>query len=214
MKAVVINLEKDIERLDRMSKRFNKLGIEFTRFAAITPDKVTREFGQELTPAQKACAQSHYEVWKQFLESEDEMLLVCEDDVLFRHDALDQILRGLNLVNRYDPLWHALFLNHSEDLNILESWTRIVNHVMAGAYILSRNGALFLVHTFSNKLVSADAMTGYVLQPQGHSYGYFPWLSIQEYIDTNISNNEHLMHDKVKRDTLLAKADYSLTNYF
>lgn len=214
MHSIVINLDRDTDRLDRIRSRLNMLGISVNRFSAITPDKVTKSFHRDYTPVERATAESHYRVWELILSSDEPYVMVCEDDVMFRVDARKQIQRGLELVDKYDPGWHALFCNHSEDLNVFESWTRITNHAMAGCYILSRSGARTLVDMFKDKLLAADGMTGFALQPLNHSYGYFPWLAVQEYYSSNIQNEDHLKADKDKRDRLLAAANYPISSYF
>jgi hypothetical protein len=49
------------------------------------------------------------------------------------------------------------------------------------------------------------------IQLHGHSYCYFPWLIIQEGVDSNIGSNVEADHAKVLR--CLGEIGYSLDNY-
>ncbi len=107
LKTWVINLDRAPERLARIRGQLERLGLPFTRFAAVD--------ARQMTPAQKAllddaayrrkhgmapvwgelgCYLSHVEVMRAFLASDAEFALVLEDDVLL-HDSLPEVLKGL-----------------------------------------------------------------------------------------------------------------------
>ena len=70
-KVVVINLDKRTDRLEKISKQLDELGIVFERFSAIDgtgKDPIT------------AGTMSHTQVWKKY---QGKKILVLEDDALF-----------------------------------------------------------------------------------------------------------------------------------
>lgn len=212
--CVVINLDSQPARLARMAKRMAVLGISWRRFAAITPDRVTAKFEKQFAPTARACAQSHYEIWREMRDTNTPYTLICEDDVMFRKDAADIITRAVQTIHEQDPEWHALFLNHSDALAVHDVWQRIEHNTGTGAYILSQCAAAILLDRCVSGLSLADAMTGWWLQPLGHSYGYFPWLAIQEHHDSTIQTATHCEADRAKRDRLLTAANRSFCDYF
>lgn len=214
LSCVVINLDDKPQRLARMEKRLAVLGYSWRRFNAITPDRITQPFLERATPAMHACAQSHFAVWLEAQKAQSPYTLICEDDVMFRKDAAPVILRALQDIPQLDQEWHALFLNHSDAIDEHETWRPITHNATTGAYILSALGVNLLIEKFSAGLWVADAMTGWWLQPLGHSYGYFPWLAIQEYADSSLQTVDHTTADRRKRDELLATTSRTIFDYF
>ena len=204
--CVVINLDSQPQRLARMEKRLAVLDCSWRRFSAITPDRVTRSFAEQCAPEMQACAQSHYEVWLEIQKTNAPYTLICEDDVMFRKDAAAILLRALRDIPKRDPEWHALFLNHSAALNPKETWRPITHNTARGVELL--------LTRFVSGLLIADAMTGWWLQPLGHSYGYFPWLAIQEHLNSSIQTPAHCDKDRRIRDHLLATTSCTVFDYF
>ena len=87
---VVINMDKSIERLDKIKKNLNYLDLKFTRFSAINGKELnTSELEKSTSDACRnllcsksviGCAMSHVLVWKNFLKSDSEIMCVMEDD--------------------------------------------------------------------------------------------------------------------------------------
>ena len=91
MKVVIINLHKSMDRLARITKNLTDLNINFERFDGIygkdldssTINKVTTFIGRTLLCNRGiiGCALSHIQIWKDFRESNDDFILISEDDV-------------------------------------------------------------------------------------------------------------------------------------
>jgi len=103
----VINLDRAPERLARIRAQLERLGLAWTRLAAVDARALTpvqraaldeptyrRRHGKTPVPGELGCYLSHLEVMRHFLAGEAEFALVLEDDVLL-HDALPAVLAGL-----------------------------------------------------------------------------------------------------------------------
>jgi GR25 family glycosyltransferase involved in LPS biosynthesis len=212
MDAVCINLAKDSDRWDRMILRSKTHGFGIKRFEAVTPDQVTLKFRYDLELTGKACTQSHVELWRDFVNSDSDYIFILEDDVMFRPGFLGELESGLDLIRRADPEWHGLFLNINKPVYPTNEWTKIHDQDCLGAYVLSSQGATTLLSTFNDRFLKCDAMTWW-LQKFNHCYGYFPWFSVQEYLDTNLNSQTHFLNDKRMRDDILNSAGLSIKDY-
>lgn len=109
MKAFIINLERSLERKERMQEQIQKLfeknpslkdDLEFIFFRAV--DAKNGEhwefknhfvwwgswvFGRELSDGEKACFASHYKLWQECVRL-GETIMVLEDDVEFSAEFL------------------------------------------------------------------------------------------------------------------------------
>ena len=91
MKVLVINLEKSKDRLARITQNLTSLNIPFEKFNAIYGkkldsniiNKVTNFVGRTLLCNHGiiGCALSHIEIWKIFRDSNDDFILISEDDI-------------------------------------------------------------------------------------------------------------------------------------
>jgi hypothetical protein len=217
-----------------MSRRFENEGLDVMRWRATLPrDIVDGGFYEALNPLQRACAQSHINIWRYIIDGDLDYAFIMEDDACFRvgwRDALkelyDTLYFGDYLVSEEDRgrdggggggrgggciPWDAIFLNASEPLDTMESWEIVREQYFGGGYILSRAGASWLLERFGGLFYSTDWMTTR-LQERGMSYSYFPWLIIQEGRESTIGSGVDLDHAKVVR--CLASANYPIENYF
>lgn len=182
-------------RWSRMSTRLNGLGIDFQRWTASTPDMVVDRFAGYLNGGQKACGQSHVNIWRTIIERQLEYAMILEDDAMFVEDWREK-LELLSVVD--DPEWDAVFLNASEPIAPEDKWTVVRDQYLTGAYIISLRGAQCLLNWYANEFASSDWMTSR-LQTREHSYSYFPWLVIQEGLESTIGSGVEADHAKVVR---------------
>jgi glycosyl transferase family 25 len=113
--AWVINLDRAPGRLARVSEQLARLGLPWTRLAAVDAraldgaqraalDEAAFEsrHGKTPVPGELGCYLSHLEVMRAFLASRAQFALVLEDDVLL-HDDLPAVLAGLvRVASRWD----------------------------------------------------------------------------------------------------------------
>jgi hypothetical protein len=108
---------------------------------------------------------------------------------------------------------YSYLVNASEEALPIETWLPAKDQFLTGAYILSWQGAKWLVDTFSQELWTSDWMT-LRLQLRGKSYTYFLWLIIQEGLDSSLRPKGwlDLDHEKVKR--LLKSVNYDIVTHY
>lgn len=190
-----ISLAVMTERWSRMEDRFRRFTMQCSRWNASTPFDVTDRFSGYLNWGQRACGQSHVNVWRTILENDLEYALVLEDDAMFHNDWVDR-LASFDI--SADLEWDAIFLNASEPMDPEYTWSVCQEQYLTGAYIISKRGAQWLLSTFADEFASSDWMTTR-LQTRGHSYSYFPWLVIQEGRESTIGSGVEADHAKVIR---------------
>jgi len=189
-----------------MEKRFQLTNLQVTRWNASLPTTLIDKFNESLNPLQRACAQSHINIWRYIIHQDLSYGFIMEDDACFDVNWQDKLAEFPEEIDNFD----AIFLNASEPMTPEFTWDIILEQYFGGGYILSRQGAQWLIRHFQNNYCSTDWMTTR-LQERGKSYSYFPWLIIQEGRDTTIGSGVDLDHKKVV-DCLNA-IDYSLSNY-
>lgn len=204
-----ISLERHTERWARMQSRFEKENLEVTRWIASTPDTLADNFHYYLTPGERACAQSHIRIWRHIIENNIEYSLILEDDACFDKNWRTK----LEEFQIHDPYWDMLLLNASEPVEPNFMWMDVQEQYLTAGYILSIRGALRLIQWFEGNFASSDWMTSR-LQQNNHSYCYFPWLIIQEGLDSTLKKEGETHdadHAKVVR--CLGEIGYDMSNY-
>jgi GR25 family glycosyltransferase involved in LPS biosynthesis len=227
-----INLDTRTDRRENVEKRLNLFNLKAERKSAVTPDKVTLPFqNQSISDKQKACTQSHIEILKKFLASDQKYLLILEDDNRFRKDWVEVVNKKLTTINQEDPDWHCLYLYTTEgmkhyslsnagipmddeDKKMFGVWRRIQEHFSAASILYSRKGVQEFFSMFNDftGYHTFDWMT-WNLQYKGHSYGIFPWLMCIDGTGSSINNQDGLDADFRKAMKLLKEADFSYDNY-
>jgi GR25 family glycosyltransferase involved in LPS biosynthesis len=209
------------ERQKRIWQRFDHFEMEVTMWWAATPEDVVDKCADYLSPGQRACAQSHMNVWRHIVDNRLPYALVLEDDACFDkrwHYHLDGFLVS-HCFARPAPHaspsslalpWDMLLLNCSDPVEPAGVWMAVREQYLTGAYLISLEGARKLVDMFGAGLFAADWMTTR-LQLRGRCYAFFPWLVIQEGIDTTVGSGVDADHAKVLK--CLSDYDYGLDNY-
>jgi GR25 family glycosyltransferase involved in LPS biosynthesis len=192
------------ERYTKMSRRFQETNLKVTRWNASFPDTVTDNFNIYLKPVQKACTQSHINIWRHIIAENLPYGFILEDDACF----------DINWRSKLEELdiesFDAIFLNASEPMDPAFQWNKVTEQYLCGGYILSREGAQWLIDNYQHYFFMSDWMTTR-LQLMGKSYSYFPWLIIQEGRETTIGSN--IVEDHQKVVNCLDAINYSLSNY-
>jgi glycosyl transferase family 25 len=94
MKLFVINLKKSKDRFQNISKNLKSLNIPFERFDAIYGQELFEDEIKENTTfigrnflcnrGIIGCAMSHIELWKSFKKSDNDFILISEDDIEYK----------------------------------------------------------------------------------------------------------------------------------
>lgn len=128
-----------------------------------------RRFGRALKPGEVGCYASHYEVWRQFLMSAADQLLVFEDDVMVDWPLIEQLCTHRLGDHGIDVL--RLYTSHPINVRIAKykllsdhSHLMRVRGYLYGtqAYVLSRRGAEALLSVCQVMTMPVDwAMSRY-----------------------------------------------------
>ena len=206
-----ISLISSTSRWEKMEDQFQKAGLDsVNRWTASTPDNLTDNFVDYLHPPQRACAQSHINIYKHMVEHNIEYALIMEDDAMFDKEWAVKLQRFYDQIN--DQIqWEAIFLNCSEPEPELNTWKVCKEQYLTGAYILHLSGAKNILSRFQKCYYSSDWMTSR-LQENGKCYTYYPWLVIQKGKESMIGSNVDADHAKVVR--CLGEINYSLDRYY
>lgn len=204
-----ISLESRPERWERMCNRFQHFNMEVSRQIASTPDTLTDGFHESLNPFQKACAQSHINIWKRIVDNNLPYALILEDDAMF-DNAWKSKLNDFADSDFMNTEWDLVMLNCSESESLLNTWVSCKEQYLTGAYVISLQGAKHILGYFNGWFCSSDWMITR-LQLYGRSYTYYPWLVIQEGFESTIGSGVVDDHAKVLR--LLHEINYSIENY-
>ena len=196
-----ISLETAVDRRNRMKDRFDYFGMDVSFCRAATPDECRENFIDYLSPTQRACTQSHINIWRYILENEIPYALILEDDAMFDlgwREKMNDLWAELK-----DREWDAVFLNASEPAAPLGKWVRAEEQLLCAAYMVSLAGVHNLFHTviggwFKNIVYMSDWTTSR-LQVLGRCWTYYPWLVIQEGRESLIGSGFEADHMKVLR---------------
>lgn len=207
-----INLESRGDRWEKFCHRANTIDLPFSRWSASSPTNITDIFLDKLTMSEKACAQSHINIWKHIIDNNMEYAFILEDDVCFDRRIFDKLL-SLNEILEVDENWDAIFLNSINYLTPTElfKWRKSYDQSLCGGYILSIRGAKYMIDCFTDKYDCSDTMT-IALQDKGHCYTYFPWLIVQENLESNIQKPAWLGYINKMVRTQLIKSCYEFND--
>ena len=163
-RVYVINLDRSPDRLEKFMQSFEPTGLDIVRVAAVDGKELTlphpdcnedsyrRYHGAHIGKGVIGCYLSHIKALRQFLETDEEIALICEDDVTAKPE-LPQILGEVLSFKKH---WDMVRLNCLH----IPNWSRIPMHVPvrklnfdyrltapiywsggAGAYLVNRKAA-------------------------------------------------------------------------
>lgn len=209
-----ISLDSRSDRWERMRKQFEFFDMDVQRWSASTPTTLIDPFFDSLNSAERACSQSHINIYRHILKNNLEYALILEDDGCFNYqwkDMLENIYKQIpsSEMDRFS----MILLNASEPIDALFKWVPQKEQYLTGGYIISNRGAKWILDYYRDMFASADWMTTRLQLYMGCAYSFFPWLIIQEGKDSNIGTKFNEDHAKVV-DCLYA-IDYSIQkNYY
>ena len=163
LRVILINLDRSTDRLARMKAEFERVGVDFERFPAVSgtdlPESVKPYFcdaaGEVVSPLRSGeigCYASHLGVWQHIAAGRyGAAALVCEDDVGLPDDLIRLLAR---LLNAAPSGWDVIRLSSNTrrpvaavaplgaGRNLVRYWR---GPPLAGAYLVSRAGAAKLL---------------------------------------------------------------------
>lgn len=156
--VLLINLPRSAERRAHMEQRLATLGLPYEWLPAVdgkaqweslqtTVDipAFERHVGRDVLPGEVGCYHSHLTAWARFLDSEAEVLLVLEDDMVFHSDFVDALNTALRGRAHWDMLKLAKIRAKQAVCQGLLGPYRLNAYVGAatgfGAYLIQRDTA-------------------------------------------------------------------------
>jgi len=208
-----ISLRSAHDRWQRMTARFEYFDMNVTRWHASTPSDLVGQFAGYMNPGQRACAQSHANLWRYMVSERIPYALILEDDAQFDRVWFDKLSACVPWAFDAEgvPTFDAIFLNASEPVVPAYEWTPARDQYLTGGYVISLEGARQILAMFPTELWGADWMTTR-LQTRGRCWVYFPWLVVQEGLDSTIGSGVDADHAKVVR--CLGEIGYDLSGNY
>lgn len=155
MNVYVINLDKNTDRLQSVSKRLLALDVPFVRISAVNGKGLSAEERKRLVSSFKwwcvrgmlprdgeiGCALSHLKAYRMLLESQDDYCCVLEDDCQFEPNFKDQLKRIEEWIDPSRPQV-VLMTNYSER-NPPKTWCVMPSDgdTSAEGYVITRKAA-------------------------------------------------------------------------
>ena len=184
--VLVINMDKDKERLQQVTQQLSHVNTTFTRIPGIVPspsfrkDNATTAASLFATNGMLGCFASHKSAWEYILTHKLKNALILEDDIVLQDHIITTLpaaLHELNALPPHHPHPHMLYLgcmtcDHQTPIDKLFNVHIIPHHtstslsthlkqpnIMVGteAYMLTAEGAqLLLEHTPRIPLIHLD----------------------------------------------------------
>jgi len=176
---LIINLDKDVEKMEKISKEMNKHGVNFTRIPGIlgktmSIQEIKNETGfvcSYTCPLSAiGCGISHLKAMKHAIDNNNNFTLIFEDDVILVDNFVEKMNKTLeNTPNDFDILFLGCSLCNSNNFltkiyKLLRLSTReekINEYVKipsvslaAHGYIVSLNGAKKIYSLLNKKLLT------------------------------------------------------------
>ncbi|PAV86727.1 hypothetical protein WR25_14169 [Diploscapter pachys] len=176
----LINLKRRPEKLERMLKIFELLGVDFKYWEAVdgwrledVPEmKEIKQLPSYLDPFHKrpmktgeiGCFLSHYRIWKDVVQRKLSRVIVFEDDLRFASFGLERIKELLEDLDASLLPWDLIYLGRKKNSEKEETWVRNHRHLSTAeysywtlGYMLSLEGARKLIDANPlSKLVPVD----------------------------------------------------------
>lgn len=154
-KIFIINLDKDIQRLDNVYKQFIKYDIKnYERFSGIYGNNLTNDEINNMTTnigkciASKSmigCGISHIKLWEKIVNDKIDKSLILEDDFIFKEDFLNKFNKVIeNAPIEYDIIYLTSNIIHNKHFKLYDIDDIFYKQIFLAqtlGYIITYNGA-------------------------------------------------------------------------
>lgn len=205
MKAFVINLDKNPERLAFMREQFKKYGLEVERFPAVYGKAMTKEeiarhyakirgyiaFQKKMDPPKIAVALSHGLVYREIIDRKLPYALVLEDDVIIDAGFRAALERVEKAIDPSRPQVYAFNDYGIENAAGLPEEIREVERMWcADAYVITQEAARRIRRLNYPVRTSADSFKRYHRRGGVELYRVFPATVRQDFEQFASENQE------------------------
>ena len=152
----VINMNKDINKMDEITKNLESTDLEVMRFSATLGKEAPLELQKKylahstyqkytlpfVTDFMKGCALSHLRLYDEFLKGNDEYILVLEDDARLTSENQNSNISSKikQIISQYPSDWDIIRLIYQGFCNVKSIDIKFLCGSTA-AYLISRRGA-------------------------------------------------------------------------
>lgn len=188
---IVLNLERDTDRLKHIKEQLDTLELPYLRFSATDKLSLTEKdrklYSQrlallsctrELSDGEIACALSHIRIWQGIVEMKQPFTLILEDDAVLMPEikevllALQEIPDNYDLINFNTTKKQTPFGDYITSQHQLTALKGTAN--MTSAYLLTFEGAKKLLDKALPIRMPADDLTGRTHITGIKAHGVFP----------------------------------------
>lgn len=167
IKTYIINLPKDLERKESILKKIGQLScLDIELIKAVygkeladeekeklfNKEKYVRYYGRFVLPGEIGCTLSHRKCYQRLLDSEQEFVLILEDDARFVDaDLSSEFIDSISdFMNTSDPtvlLLHSDFDYVGKKVSFCNKYSlyRVHDALFATAYLINKNAARLLL---------------------------------------------------------------------
>jgi len=172
----LINLDRATERLHNVMRSLNELNFPVQRIQAVDGKELSDNYISSITDeitymkffrmlpenGTIGCSLSHLKAWKEFLKSDNEFALICEDDISFNPSELIETIEELK---KNKNIWDIVNFETLHDgypqeiMKIAKNRQLVVyltNITHAGCYLINRKTAYKLIEKFYPIKVPVD----------------------------------------------------------
>lgn len=195
----VVSVATAKKRREHIQTHFSALQVEFEFFDAITPSDVNTiasknslAFEQDkLTNGEKGCLLSHYLLWQKLIHSNNDYMIICEDDVILSSqislllNELPHIIQICDIL-KFETMKKPIILSE----NIIKNKNFIVKklisaHMGTAGYIISKTMAKNLTNILKNTIINQPIdhyMFDNLINQTANIYQTIPAFAIQDNI--------------------------------
>lgn len=203
----LLNLNRRIDRLEKVSKKLKQFNIKFERFNAIDGNDINNFIPTTLlkNKFEYACLLSHISILKDAKEKKYKRILVFEDDIMISENFNEHFQKVKGLDD-----WEMLYLGAAQyDLpNKNYNWDNIkfkngfyIANITIGAFAYGINFNIYdkIINYFNNNSFSPiDIIFSDIIQPSNKSYVFYPNIIIADVSNSDIRPSRNVEYHKIK----------------
>lgn len=169
----IINLDKSTDRMEKIKKNFDSLGVKYNRFSAVYGKNVSKDYLDNNVSfickkllcnyGTIGCAASHKTLWKQLINSDREYYIVFEDDIEINKTTIDIINKLEPFIKKFDIDYLNLScVNYGCSIKKTEftvdefEFGKPYFPLQTGSYIITKKGAIKLLNNISKTNYHVD----------------------------------------------------------
>lgn len=235
MKCVVINLERALDRRQRIAEQFETLGIEFDFFIGVDGHRLPEEdyikyadqqsglvnLAHPNVPGMIGAWISHRQVWRDALEEGLDMVAVFEDDVTLDSN-IGRALNSTEVARKDDLMFDIIFLDNRRPYRPFvplanldhEFSIGLIRHGNIGAsgYIITRSAMQHFLHKYPRMPIAIDQLMHAGWQNSLQTFTLKPQVVFHgvRFVDHGSYVSSHIKVKRTRKQKFLYFLEFSL----